>query len=267
MNNIFSSIFLGFIQGITEFVPISSSGHLIVFRDLINIQSNYGLAFDSVLQLATTFAILIYFRKDIKNLVFNFLKIISGKDIRKEDRNMIKALITGTIPAVVLGIFFEDIMDTLFRSSFLVALSLVVGGVIMILSEKFNKEHNTTIPPLKSLVIGFFQALALIPGMSRSGMTISGGLFMNLNRELATRFSFILALPVLLGSGLKKLFELNSLGYLNEIGTELFIGTLVSFVVGMLVIHFLIKYLKNHSLKVFAYYRFILAILIIIFLI
>jgi undecaprenyl-diphosphatase len=137
----------------------------------------------------------------------------------------------------------------------------------MILAEKFNRNIDSEVSPKKGFFVGLFQALALIPGMSRSGMTIAGGLFLNIKRDVATRFSFILALPVLFGSGFKKLIDLNSLDNFSDIKLELIFGAATSFLVGYFVIHFLIKYLQKHSLKVFAYYRFVLAIIILLFLI
>lgn len=254
------SIFLGIIQGLTEFLPISSSGHLIVFRDIFNLQFEYGLAYDAVLQLATTLAILVYFRKDICNLVKKFFVMIKGGE---KDPTLL-AVIIGTIPAIILGLLLEEYMDTVFRSSELVALTLFLGGLVMLLTERFAKQDGE-ISMKKGLVIGLFQSLALIPGMSRSGMTIAGGLFAGITREAATRFSFILAFPILLGSGLKKLYDLNSDGLLNVIGVDLFWGSLSAFIVGLIAIHFLIKFLKNNSLKVFVWYRWVVALLIVLF--
>lgn len=259
-----NSIILGVIQGATEFIPVSSSGHLILARDLLNMEVNYGLAFDAVLQLATTFAVLVYFRKDILNIVKNFFKFVLRKRIDANELILLKAVIFGTIPAVVIGFFIEDFMDTVFRSSALVALTLIVGGLIMFLAEKFSKK-NLDLNVKKGIGIGFFQALALVPGFSRSGMTISGGLFLGLKREVATRFSFLLAFPVLLGAGLKKFLDLGSAGVLNSVGLELFIGSLTSFVVGLLAIHFLVTFLRKNTMNIFVYYRFILALIVLIF--
>jgi len=150
----------------------------------------------------------------------------------------------------------------------LVIVVLCVGSLIMLFSEIVHRNRPATeITPRRGFFIGLFQTLALLPGMSRSGATISGALFLGISREQATRFSFILAFPILLGSGLKKLFDLNSSGVLFEVGPELLLGSVVSFVVGLCAIHFLIKYLKNHSLKIFIYYRILLALIAILFLI
>ena len=248
--DILNSIILGFIQGITEFLPISSSGHLILARDFLNISNINGLAFDAVLQLATTMAILVYFLKDIL-LMFSSKKLLS-------------ILIIATIPAVVLGLFLENFMETVFRSSELVASTLVIGALIMFFADRYNNKKTINKNQLsikKSFLIGLFQSLALIPGMSRSGMTISGGLFNGLSREEATRFSFLLAFPILFGSGIKKLLDLYNENMLVDFGTPLIFGSISAFLVGILAIHFLIKFLKTHTMKIFIIYRILLALL------
>lgn len=263
-----SSLLMGIIQGLTEFLPISSSGHLIFFRDITNTQFEYGLAFDAILQLATTLAIVVYFRKEIYHLIKDFFLFISGKVIQSERKNMIIGIIVGTIPAIILGLLLEDLMDTVFRNSVLVAGTLVLGSLIMFIADKIsfkNKKDDKEITAKRAILVGLFQSLALIPGMSRSGMSISGGLIMGLNRELAIKFSFLLATPILLGSGLKKMLDLGGSGLLSSIGLELFLGSLSAFIVGLLAIRFLIKYLKNHSFKIFIYYRLFLAAAILLF--
>lgn len=265
--DILNSIILGIVQGSTEFLPISSSGHLIIFRDILGIQTDSGLAFDAVLQLATTFAVLVYFWKDISSYVKNFFLWIFRKKIETENKNVLLAIIFGTIPAVVLGFLLEESMDTVFRNSNLVALTLVLGALIMFFADKFSEKLEVRSKKLKvrsGFLIGCFQALALVPGMSRSGMTISGGLFSGLNRELATKFSFLLAFPILLGSGLKKLLDLYTSGNIAETGVSLLFGSITAFVVGLLAIHFLVSFLKKNSMKVFVIYRIMLAIFILI---
>jgi len=258
-----NSILLGFVQAVTEFLPISSSGHLIIFRDLTNTQVGYGLAFDSVLQLATTLSVVVYFRKDIYRLIKSGFLMLAGKLKDTDDKIMIWGIIIGTTPAVFFGFLLEDSMDTIFRNSLLVAGTLVLGAGVMYLADRFSRQDRE-ITIKNSLMIGLFQSLALVPGMSRSGMTISGGLFLGLKREVAIRFSFLLAIPVLLGSGLKKMMDLGSSGLLESVGGELIVGSVVAFVVGLIVIRFLITYLKNNSFKLFIYYRLILAVFIVV---
>ena len=163
----------------------------------------------------------------------------------------------------------ETIVETIFRSSSLVALSLVVGGLVMLLAEKNAtkfKNNPKILSGKRGLLIGCFQSLALIPGFSRSGMTISGGLVAGLSREEAARFAFLLAFPVLLGSGMKKLLDLYQLNLLNDLGGSLIAGSVIAFLVGLAAIHFLITFLKKHKLYIFVWYRFILAVVVLILL-
>jgi undecaprenyl-diphosphatase len=261
----FNNIILGLVQGLTEFIPVSSSGHLIIFRDILGLQVNYGLAYDAILQLATTLAILVYFRKDLVKILFDFKKFVLKKSLEKSEKRMVQAIIFGTIPAVILGLLLENFMETVFRNSLLVALSLIVGSLVMIVAENYYIKLKTVrkINKKRGLFIGLFQSLALIPGMSRSGMTIAGGLFNKLDREEATKFSFLLATPILLGSGLKQFLDLSMEGTFGVIGFEILIGFVVAFVTGFFAIRFLIKFLKNNSLRIFAYYRIVLAAMII----
>jgi len=261
---VLNSIILGIVQGITEFLPISSSGHLIIFRDFLGAQVEYGLAFDAVLQLATTLAILVYFRLEIWRLAESFWKLIRGIDQDSRQKNMTLAVMVGTIPAVILGLLLEDFMETIFRSTTVVAFTLIIGAGVMFFAEKFATQTKE-ITWKNGLIIGLFQSLALIPGMSRAGMTISGGLFMGLKREAATRFSFVLAFPILFGSGMKKLFDLGSGGLFGIVGFELIVGSVVAFITGILSIHFLIKFLRTNTMKVFVWYRVLLAVGILMF--
>ena len=248
MNNI-EAIVLGLVQGLTEFIPVSSTGHLILARSFLGI-SEGGLAFDAVLQLATVLAVIVYFLKEVPVLL--------------RDRKLVLAIILGTLPAIVFGLLLESKMDTLFRSTHLVALSLLGGAALMYFADK-KPGYISEVNPKKGLIIGFFQSLAIIPGFSRSGATISGGLLNGLTRESATRFSFLLSVPILLGTGLKKLMELQSSGELSTLGTPLLVGSIVAFVSGLWAVNFLMNYLKNHKLTPFIWYRVVVAILIIIF--
>lgn len=262
--DILNSIILGVVQGITEFLPISSSGHLIIIREILGIQVEYGLAYDSILQLATTLAVLVYFRKDILGYIGTFFKLITKKVVEYKEKMMLYAVILGTIPAVIIGLLLEDFMDTIFRNPMLVVGSLLVGALVMWKAEKLSKQDKE-LTSKTGWKIGFYQALALIPGMSRSGMTISGGLILGLSRVEATRFSFLLAFPILFGSGMKKLLDLSSAGLLDSLGYSLLLGSLASFIVGLGAIHFLVSYLKNHTLKAFVVYRIVLAVFVLLF--
>lgn len=244
--SIFEAVILGLVQGMTEFIPISSSGHLILAREVFSF-SDQGLGFDAVLQMATSLAVFVYFVKDWPQLI--------------RDKRMVAAIVMGTIPAVVLGLLLENQMETAFRTAHLVAWMLLLGAGVMYCAEKLGSQ-NIDLTPTRGLLIGFFQALALVPGFSRSGATISGGLFLGLNRESATRFSFLLSFPIIVGSGLKEFLELSSSGAISEFSSTLLIASLVALGSGILAIHFLINYLKNHSLMPFIWYRVFLAGLI-----
>ena len=268
------AIVLGFIEGATEFLPISSSGHLIIARQLLGVNDFGGLSFDAVIQLATTLAILVYFWRDIVRLIITFLIMVFqhtffGAYVKrwhdetnfKKDETLLWAMVVGTIPAVVFGLMFETYMDTVFRNVDLVAITLILGSGLFWVAQKLaTKDKVLTLG--KGIAIGFFQCLALVPGVSRSGATISGGLLTGLSQEEAVRFSFLLSIPILLGAGLKKLFEVRRDLVSSGLGTMLLLSSVVAFVTGLLAINFLIRYLKNHDLNVFIYYRIALAIAI-----
>ena len=258
---IFDSVVLGIIQGLAEFLPISSSGHLILARSLFGWQGSTDLSFDAVLQLATGLALIFYFWPDIWALIKSFLKMIIGKPIEQKNKTMIWAIIVGTIPAILAGLLLEKYMETTFRSAILVCVVLIIGSGFMLLAEKFATK-NKELTVKKGFLTGLFQCLALVPGFSRSGATISGGLLLGLTREEAARFSFLLSIPIIMGSGLKKLVELIHSGSLAVNNLNLFYGSLTAFVVGVFAIEFLMKFLKKNTLNIFIYYRVILAVVV-----
>lgn len=257
-----AAIILGFVEGSTEFIPISSSGHLIIVRHFLGLDEG-GLAFDAVLQMATSSAILVYFWRDILKILKTVWSFITRKPIEQKDRTMLYAIVIGTIPAIIFGLLLEKSMDTIFRNIYLVALTLVLGSLLFWYAEKKAKEDKV-LSIWRGIKIGFFQCLALVPGVSRSGATISGGLLVGLTKVEAVRFSFLLSLPILFGAGLKKLFEVRHELFSSGYGSSIILGSAVAFVTGLIAINFLIKYLKNHSLNVFIWYRVVLAILLLI---
>lgn len=259
------AIILGFVQGLTEFVPISSSGHLIIMREILGVSGTDELAFDAILQLATALSLLVYFHKDMLGLFKTGLDIALGRTIDLKSRTLLYAVIVGTIPAVILGLALESMMETIFRNVALVAGTLVLGSVIFWLADKVyekNKSKNGELTLWKGIVIGFFQCLALVPGMSRSGSTISGGLFLGLNKDEAVKFSFLLSFPILFGAGLKKLIDVRGDLLSGDFGVSLLLGSITAFITGLLAIRFLIKYLKNHNFNIFIWYRVALAVII-----
>lgn len=263
--DLLSSLILGVVQGLTEFLPISSTGHLILARDFLNLTGEHGLAIDAVLHLATAMAVLIYFRREIWTLIIDTLRLVQGKEVEAKSKTLIGALVIGTIPAVVFGLLLESNIETVFRNINLVAYALIGGSILFIFAEVLAKKTEQ-LSIRKGVAIGFFQALALIPGVSRSGATISGGLLLGLTREDAARFAFLLSFPVILGAGLLKLFELSSAGTLVESGFSIALGAIAAFVTGLLAIHYLLKYLRSHTLGVFVVYRLGLAAIILLFL-
>jgi undecaprenyl-diphosphatase len=255
---------LGIIEGLTEFVPVSSSGHLIIARQLLGLQNATGLTFDAILQLGAILALGIYFWRDLFELAVNFLRIVSGRSVSTYHRTLLWAIVIGTIPGVIFGFLLEHKMETVFRNVALVAVTLILGSILMLVAERFAKG-NKPLTLKNGLAIGFFQALALFPGVSRSGSTISGGLLLGLNRGEIIKFSFLLSFPIIVGSGLKKLYEAWHAHESGVIGGPLLVGFLCSFAFGLASIHFLIRYLKTHSMNVFAVYRIALALVILFF--
>ena len=264
---ILDSAILGAVEGLTEFLPVSSSGHLILMRDLLGINTSGGLAFDAILQLGAILAVFIYFRRDVWALLLDTLRIIIGrsKEVTAQQKTMIVGLIVGTIPALILGLTLQDEMETIFRSAFLVAIMLILGSLLFIFAERKARQTTNATTISQSWWIGCFQTLALVPGVSRSGSTIAGGLFFGLTREAAARFSFLLSLPIITGSGLKMLIDVVKGGSsVDATPLQLGIGFFLSFVVGFACIRFLMRYLKTHTLMAFVWYRLALAAIVLI---
>lgn len=258
------SIILGVLQGITEFLPISSTGHLVLARELFGIAEDSGLAFDAILHLATVVAVLAYFHKDIFRLFQAVMRKLGKLPVNDDDLTLVYALLVGTIPAGVLGFFLEDVMESTLRDPLIVAAVLVAGSLLFIYAEwvYLNNYRTNDMNIKKGFKIGWFQALALLPGMSRSGATLSGGMILGLSREEAARFAFLLAIPVLSGAGLKKMIDLIQSPDVVNWGIVL-LGAGVAFVTGMAAIHFMLAFVRKHSLWPFIWYRFILAGLVV----
>jgi len=261
-----ASLALGVVEGLTEFLPVSSSGHLILARDLLGVNTESGLAFDAVLQLGSILAVFIYFRREVWKLVLTAWRLVGKerKSVKPADRNLVVGLSLGTIPALILGLVLQKAMDSVFRNAFLVACALVTGSLFFWLAERFAKQTSNQPTVKQAWWIGVFQCLALVPGMSRSGSTISGGLLLGLTRESATRFGFLLSLPIITGSGLLMLVKILKAGAVDFSYSGLALGFLASFLVGYACIAWLIGYLKKHSLMVFVWYRLALAAVVFI---
>lgn len=260
--SIFESVILGLIQGLTEFLPVSSSGHLIIAREMLGIPLEGSLYFDIFLNTATLFAVIFCFWGDLKDVAHDFWT----REPSRRSQILVYAIVLGTIPAGLIGFFYGDQIENTFRSSLSVALALIVGSAIMFFADKIKKMgHGLT--PAKGFLVGVFQTLALIPGISRSGSSISGGLFTGLSRKEAIRFSFLLLIPVSLGAFLKIILDadLENLGLLYFLSLESTFGFIAAFLSGVWAIRFLLRYLSHNSFTLFIIYRLLLAVIILIF--
>ena len=253
--SIIEAIILGLVQGLTEFIPVSSSGHLLLLHNALGI-SEAGLGFDVALHIGTLAALGIFFHRDIFELV---QQGIAGGPKRR----LAAILAVATIPAVIAGVWLQSAAETTFRSPLLVCASLALMALVMLAAEKVagNREHAPVerVTLRQGIVIGFAQAVALIPGVSRSGSTITAGLFAGLDRVAATRFSFLLAIPITFGAILKVLADAGTLSQVSGDPAVFVVGIVTAFFSGIIAIRFLLKFVAKHSLNVFAYYRLALA--------
>lgn len=257
--SILEAIILGLVQGLTEFIPVSSSGHLVLLHATFGIQEN-GLAFDVALHTGTLLALVIFFYKEI-------LLLAQGIFGRNDHKRIAWLIVAATIPAVIAGMFLQGVAETTFRSVSLVAVNLIAVAFLMLAAERYAKRHYRKktalhqVRPDQAMTIGFAQALALVPGVSRSGSTITAGIFAGLDRVAATRFSFLLAIPATFGAVVKTMLDGGSQVFSGEPGV--FIAGIISALVsGLLAIRFLIHYLARHDLAVFAYYRIALGVIV-----
>lgn len=267
MEEIFKAIVLGIIQGTTEFIPISSTAHLRVIPALLG-WKDIGAAYSAVIQIGTLVATLIYFKKDIFSLTNGFKEALSKKDFFTNSESRIFILIIlGTIPISVCGLLFKRFIEGEARGLYVISAALIILAIVLFIAEKVSTKTKSfqEITIKDGIIIGCAQALALIPGSSRSGVTITAGLFRNLKRETAARYSFLLSIPAIGLSGLYELFKERHV-LLNENLLSLLIATVVSGITGYLSISFLISYLKKNSNLIFIVYRILLGILILILL-
>jgi len=261
--------FLGIIQGLGEFLPISSTGHLIIFEKLFGLApAQFGLSFDAFLHLGTLLALLWFFRNNLYSLIKGVIQEIKTHQF-ESNLKLASLLIVGSIPAGFLGLLFESKIETTFRAPSLVAFALIGFSIVIFLTERMTRTSQTVsnLSPSRSFLIGLFQSLALIPGISRSGASIVGGLLTGLSEIEAARFSFLLSIPVVAGAGLKKVLEISLNGVSREQTLYYLIGLFFSSVTGFLAIKYFLKFLEKHGLGWFVVYRvgFGLLILFLIF--
>lgn len=262
------SIILGAVQAVTEFLPISSSGHLIIMHQFLKSALLDSLTFDVVLHAGTLLALLIYFWQDLLKIVKGFFKSLNKWDLKNNiDQRLAWLIIVGTMPAAVIGFFFGDLIEQIFRSVLSVSVMLILGGLLFIIFEKFSSQKRSldSLSFSDVVVIGLAQALAFIPGVSRSGATILGGLARGFTREAAARFSFLMSVPIIFGALTRKISQVETADLsLNFIFVSI-LGTAVAALIGYGVIKFFLRFLAKHSLMVFAVYRFILAAALLLF--
>ena len=267
MDTLLQAIVIGVVQGLTEFLPISSSAHLILVPRVLGWNDPFinSPAFDVMLHMGTLVALLAYFWRDLWRYFIAFLLVLRDRRIGADrDRKLAVLLAASTIPAAIIGVFLEDFVDTFFRTEtgpLVVCVLLVVGAVILFVAERAARHvkqmEDLRIP--EAVGIGFAQALALFPGISRSGITISAGLFLGLERTAAARFAFLMGTPIIFGAGLWKIRELASGGAGVFDPTVLVAGVIASAISGLAAIWFLLRYLQNHSTDIFGLYRVIAA--------
>jgi undecaprenyl-diphosphatase len=259
-------IILAIVQGLTEFLPISSSAHLALAPWLFGWEDP-GLAFDIALHLGTLAAVLLYFFKDWIQVLAQGLGLSYTNDADlARNRSLLWMLALGSLPIGFFGFLFNKQAETTWRSPYVIGIMLIAIGLLMALAEKLGKQRRGIgeINYTDSVAIGLSQALAIVPGTSRSGITITTGLFRDLTRESAARYSFLLSTPAIAAAAAKSLYDLLKHGGLTpDIRTQFLIGMAVSAVVGVIVIGFFLKYLRNHTLKFFIYYRIVFGIIVI----
>ncbi len=267
--NFFESIILGIVQGLTEFLPVSSSGHLVIFQNLFGISSK-SVAFEIVVHIGTLLSILVVFYSDLINMIKSFFTgIFKGNIVEsyKSDYHFRFSIliIIGTIPAIIVGLFFKDFLESIFHNISIVGFTLIFTGLILFLT-RFIKVKQGNPNMFQAIIIGITQAFAILPGISRSGMTISTSLFLGISRDEAARFSFLLSIPAILGAAVLELndFVLDGLSFYNF--GVLFAGMFFSFIVGYVAIKFLLKVIQTGKFSWFAPYCVCLGIIVLFWL-
>ena len=264
---IIEAIIVGIVQGLTEFLPVSSSGHLVIVPEFMNTEPP-GLAFDVLLHLATALAVVGYFAAEIYKIVLAFLAPgrLTPEDA-KAFRRLGLWLGLGTIPAGFAGVLLEDFFASLFDSTLAVGVFLLVTTALLVAADRMALHRGSgpsldRLGPSNSLIIGLFQAMAIAPGISRSGATIAAGIFLGLDREAAARFSFLLSIPVILGAGILSLGDLRT-GFGGQTGVYI-AGAVAALLSGLFAVHFMLRFLREHRLRPFAVYTFVLGIVVIL---
>jgi len=256
-----AAVLLGAIQGLTEFLPVSSSAHLILARAFFGweMPPEAGLAFDVALHIGTLAAIILFFRVEIMSMAAALPSLFSTTD--DQSVKVARAIAIGTIPVVSVGVLFNDLIEQVLRTPAIAAGALATGAILMLVAERLGSRtrHEASITLRDGLLIGCAQSAALIPGMSRSGSTITMGMFLGLRRDAAARFTFLLAIPAMLAAAAKEGLEVMKIDLPPGSASLFAVGTLVSAIVGYLTIKYFLRFLASHRLDVFAAYRLALA--------
>lgn len=266
------AVILGIIQGLTEFLPVSSSAHLRVAGEFLPSGQDPGAAFTAITQLGTESAVLLYFRHDIARIIAAWFRALFGRIPHSDpDAKMGWLVIIGTLPIAVIGFLFQDQIETALRDLRFTATSLIVFGILLGIADLVGRREKTLaeLTVGNGIIYGFAQAMALIPGVSRSGGTITAGLFMGYTREAAARYSFLLAIPAVLASGLLELVKVAG-GHDTGAGANpgwapILIATLIAFVVGYVVIVFFLKIVSTYSYMPFVLYRIVIGCILFAF--
>jgi undecaprenyl-diphosphatase len=269
---LFEALFLGALQGLTEFLPISSSAHIRIAGALFGTAEDPGARFTAITQIGTELAVLIFFRNDIKQIISAWFRQVTKRptssSTEKSDARMGWLIIVGSLPIAILGYLGKDVIRNDFRSLWLIASTLIIFGVVLGIADKYgsSKRDLTNLSVRDGLLYGFAQSLALIPGVSRSGATIAMGRFLGYNRQAALRYSFLLAVPAVFGSGFYELKGAISQGGDTGVFTmpETLLATGVAFVIGYAVIAWLLKFVSTKSFAPFIVYRIALGSLLLI---
>ncbi len=258
--DLLSAVILGVVQGLTEFLPVSSSGHLILSRAFFGWDpGRFGIAFDVACHVGTLLAVVAFFRTDVARLIAAAPGALSGRD--GEYERLGRLIIAGTIPIVIVGGLFADVIETRLRSPLVVAVTLTIGAIGLLLAERLGRKSRDarTLGDVEALLLGIAPATALAPGLSRSGATLTMAMLLDVQRASAARFVFLMSLPAIIAAAAKEALDLSEVGLAGLPVTLLAVGLVTSAIVGYLTVRFFVGYLAGHSLAVFAYYRFALA--------
>jgi undecaprenyl-diphosphatase len=252
---------LGVVQGVTEFLPISSSAHLLLGRTVFGWGTEpFGLVFDVATHLGTLAAVFVYFRRDLADM----MAALPAAFTNTPSARLIRLIALGTVPAVLVGLLAGDFIEEHLRTPIVTVYTLALGALAFLAVERLGARWRDagSLTPLDAVLIGMAQAAALVPGLSRSGMTITAGMLLGVRRDAAARFSFLLGIPAVMAAGSREALELRTMAVTGEMVAVFFVAIVVSGIVGYLSIRFLLRYLATHRLDVFAYYRLALAALV-----